>query len=103
MSSGRRPRPRDSNSPSGCPDRPVEQRVDADAVKQALINLIDNAIKYSGEDRRSKSGSETAGDGDPRPRPRHRHRSRGPWSGSSRNSIGRKTPAASGPRAPGWD
>jgi signal transduction histidine kinase len=30
-----------------CPDHPVERRVDADAVKQALINLIDNAIKYS--------------------------------------------------------
>lgn len=33
------------------PDGPVERRVDADAVKQALINLIDNAIKYSGENR----------------------------------------------------
>ena len=30
-----------------CPDHPVERRVDADAVKQALINLVDNAIKYS--------------------------------------------------------
>jgi signal transduction histidine kinase len=33
------------------PDGPVEHRLDADAVKQALINLIDNAIKYSGENK----------------------------------------------------
>ena len=31
------------------PERPVELDVDVDAVKQALINLIDNAMKYSGE------------------------------------------------------
>lgn len=29
------------------PDRPVELDIDVDAVKQALINLIDNAVKYS--------------------------------------------------------
>jgi signal transduction histidine kinase len=29
------------------PDHPVSLAIDADAVKQALINLIDNAIKYS--------------------------------------------------------
>lgn len=33
------------------PEAAVERRADADAVKQALINLIDNAIKYSGEAR----------------------------------------------------
>jgi len=38
------------------PDGPVERRVDADAVKQALINLIDNAIKYSGENRMIEVG-----------------------------------------------
>jgi signal transduction histidine kinase len=38
------------------PDSPVERRVDADAVKQALINLIDNAIKYSGENRMVEVG-----------------------------------------------
>jgi signal transduction histidine kinase len=31
------------------PVHPVELRVDADAIKQALINLIDNAIKYSAQ------------------------------------------------------
>ncbi len=29
------------------PDHPVERSVDPDAIKQALINLIDNAMKYS--------------------------------------------------------
>ena len=38
------------------PDAPVDRRVDADAVKQALINLIDNAIKYSGESRMVEVG-----------------------------------------------
>lgn len=31
------------------PERPVELSVDADAVKEALINLIDNAMKYSAD------------------------------------------------------
>ncbi len=31
------------------PERPVELEIDVDAVKQALINLIDNAMKYSSE------------------------------------------------------
>jgi len=35
-----------------CPGHPVERSVDADAVKQALINLIDNAMKYSVGDKR---------------------------------------------------
>lgn len=34
------------------PDEPVRLHVDADAVKQALSNLIDNAIKYSREKKR---------------------------------------------------
>jgi len=38
------------------PADPVERRADADAVKQALINLIDNAIKYSGENRMVEIG-----------------------------------------------
>ena len=29
------------------PDHPVEGKVDPDAIKQALMNLIDNALKYS--------------------------------------------------------
>ncbi|MHB8055992.1 MAG: sensor histidine kinase [Candidatus Aminicenantales bacterium] len=33
------------------PAEPVRLEVDADAVKQALINLIDNAIKYSEDDK----------------------------------------------------
>jgi signal transduction histidine kinase len=34
-----------------CPATPVRLDIDADAVKQALINLIDNAIKYSGAEK----------------------------------------------------
>jgi signal transduction histidine kinase len=38
------------------PDTAVERLADADAVKQALINLIDNAIKYSGGNRMIEIG-----------------------------------------------
>ncbi len=34
------------------PPEPVEADVDADAVRQALLNLVDNAVKYSGDGRR---------------------------------------------------
>jgi len=34
------------------PAEPVRLEIDADAVKQALINLIDNALKYSGAEKR---------------------------------------------------
>jgi signal transduction histidine kinase len=44
------------------PEAAVERRADADAVKQALINLIDNAIKYSGESRMIEVGLVGGGD-----------------------------------------
>jgi signal transduction histidine kinase len=34
------------------PDEPVTVRADADAVQQALLNLLDNAVKYGGERKR---------------------------------------------------
>jgi signal transduction histidine kinase len=43
------------------PDLP-EVPIDADAVKQALANLVDNAIKYSGERRRLRVAARRAGD-----------------------------------------
>jgi signal transduction histidine kinase len=43
------------------PDLP-EVPIDADAVKQALANLVDNAIKYSGERRRLRVAAQRAGD-----------------------------------------
>jgi signal transduction histidine kinase len=42
------------------PDEPVTARADPDAVRQALLNLIDNALKYS-PDRRDVTVSLTAG------------------------------------------
>ncbi len=43
------------------PDLP-DVPIDTDAVKQALANLIDNAIKYSGEHRRLRVAARCAGD-----------------------------------------
>jgi signal transduction histidine kinase len=34
------------------PDRPVEARVDRDRLRQAVLNLMTNACKYSGDSRR---------------------------------------------------
>jgi len=44
------------------PDRPVTVRADPDAVRQALLNLVDNALKYS-PDRKEVTVSLTAGPG----------------------------------------
>ncbi len=60
------------------PPDPVRLEVDADAIKRALINLIDNAIKYSGEEKDIAVELSPRGQdmGHPDHGPRHRHRRR---------------------------
>jgi signal transduction histidine kinase len=43
------------------PSTPITTRIDPDAVCEALLNLLDNATKYSGEDKRIAVSLETTG------------------------------------------
>ena len=69
--------------------RRPSSRADPAAIEQALVNLLDNAVKYSGPSQGGHRSRALAGrlGGDRSRRSRHRHRARPTAAGSSTSSI----------------
>ncbi len=86
------------------PDGPVRVEADPDAVRQALLNLVDNAVKYGGKRKRVavRLGRDGGRRRDLRPRQRHRHPGRRPRAHlRGLLSLPRGRPARSEGRRPG--